>query len=184
MQIFNNYRKLISIILLIFVNYVWIIIRFYLYTNLPTFGQKNEMRTLRNSILLLLLIITNNKSRCFENNESGYKAKFIEHFTRFVEWLTRNAYYPDESFEITVIGVNSVVAELTNITNFRQIQNKEIEIITTPSLSPNYKTIIIYVPYEARNELEKIINMVENKSILIVTEVERNNIFLTNQYMK
>ena len=129
------------------------------------------MKTIRNYIILLILVLTSSNTTGFENKEFTYKAVFIERFTRFIDWPDKNTANNDELFAITVLGENPITNELKKIANYQQVKNKRIVIKTITNFTSNLKTNIIFVPAEHKDEIERIVEAVQNKPILVISEV-------------
>ena len=120
--------------------------------------------------IMLILLAEVKILNSLQEKASTYKAVFIERFIRFIEWPNNNnPTISNSPLIITIIGNSDITQELKKISTIQT--NHTIEIKQISSISALTNTHIVFIPEEKQNELEKIINNVKKKGILIVSEI-------------
>lgn len=102
-----------------------------------------------------------------EYNEATLKARFIYNFTKYVEW-------PNERylahFVIGIYGTSDVAEALKQVCANRKIREKDIEIRIINNPEDIRKCDILFIPKNQCTNLKKILEFVEDKEVLVITE--------------
>ena len=116
-----------------------------------------------NLLFVVLLINTS------EAQEEKYISLFLYNFTKHFDWPEE---YRSGDFIIDVMGHESVFLELKELTAYKKVGDQNIVIRHYPNASVIGKCHILFIGHWQSRFLPQIINMVANRSTLIVTEKE------------
>jgi hypothetical protein len=101
--------------------------------------------------------------------EYEIKATFVYHFTKYIRW-------PDidsaETFDIGILGKSEITAPLEEIARKRSAYDKRIRILHFNSIRHVDDCHLLFIPSSEKENLQEILSVVENKSILTVGESE------------
>jgi hypothetical protein len=122
----------------------------------------------RNTIFWSLLFIVFLTSSV-EAQEEKYISLFLYNFTKHFDWPEE---YSSGDFVIDVIGHESVFLKLKELTAAKKVGGQDIVIRHYSDASIIGKCHILFVGYWHSRFLPQIIDMVENRATLIVTEKE------------
>ncbi|RLD62288.1 MAG: YfiR family protein [Bacteroidetes bacterium] len=92
---------------------------------------------------------------------------FIYNFTKYIEWP---ASYKSGDFTIGVIGQTPLTKELNNLAKSKKAGSQTISIKKFNKVSEIDKCNILFIPKNKSNELSNILNKLNGKSTLIITE--------------
>lgn len=95
------------------------------------------------------------------------QALFIYNFSRLIEWP---ADYKNGPFVIASIGSSSTLDELTSYTSGKMVGSQPIAVKKFDSPSEITTCHILFVPFSKTRELPEILNHLQGKSTLIITE--------------
>jgi predicted transcriptional regulator len=101
-------------------------------------------------------------------DESTVKALFVYNFTKQIEWPAH--VMNTQKFVITVLGDSPVKDRLNIVLKGRRIFDKPVEIRGAMSIDDIQTTQILYVSKSHSAKLQKILEQMDDKGILIVTE--------------
>jgi len=122
----------------------------------------------RNTIFWCLLFTVFLASNV-EAQEDKYISLFLYNFTKHFDWPEE---YRSGDFIIDVIGHESVFIKLKELTAAKKVGDQDIVIRHYPDASIIGKCHILFLGHWQSRFLPQIIDMVENRSTLIVTEKE------------
>ncbi len=95
------------------------------------------------------------------------QAMFIYNFSRLVEWPDN---YRAGAFIIASLGNSPVADELEVYTNGKKVGTQEIQIVRYKTVQEITNCHILFVPLGRTKQMAEILNTIQNKSILIITE--------------
>lgn len=102
-----------------------------------------------------------------ESSNNKLKTLLIYNFTKYINWPTS---YKTGNFIIAVLGDDKITPELKKMLNAKLCGDQQIEIREYPMVEHITKCHILYIPTASSNLLPKVMNAVQGKSILIITE--------------
>lgn len=125
---------------------------------------------LKQSIILVILCIIHHSIQA-QISETEVKAAYIERFTRFIEWPTNTLDSTTKaSFVITVLGDNPFGSTLDNL--FKELKVKNLPV--TLKYTHNYNEVegsdIVFICNSERKNLQKILQFIGSKPILIISD--------------
>jgi hypothetical protein len=92
---------------------------------------------------------------------------FIYNFSRLIEWP---ANYRTGNFVIGVFGATEITMELELYTKGKKVGTRDIAVVRYKSLEEISDCHILFVPFEKTKRLPEIMNLLNGKSTLIITE--------------
>ena len=95
------------------------------------------------------------------------QAMFIYNFSRLIEWP---ASYKTGSFVIGVLGTGDIKSELESYTTGKRVGAQQIVIKQYRSPAEVEKCHILFVTFTKTKTLGEMVNLLRNKSTLIITE--------------
>ena len=102
-----------------------------------------------------------------EVEESNLKAAFIYNFTHFIEWESPSN---TDEFIIGIIENSPIEASLKEIAKAKTINNKKIRIQHFDKIEEIQTCQILFIPKNATISLKKLLNTIDTKNILIISE--------------
>lgn len=97
----------------------------------------------------------------------GLHSVYIYSFTKYIQW-------PDEmsqgDFEIYVLGDSPILPLLRKMEELKKVGDRNIKVIQVNSPSEIKKCNILFVPSSKSSQWDEIMNVVNNQSILMITE--------------
>jgi hypothetical protein len=94
---------------------------------------------------------------------------FIYSFTRYVQWPDA---YNQGDFEIMVLGDSPIIEELKSMAQSKKVGDRVIKVTRIKSISEIKKCNILFVPASKGGDIAEVMETVNQKSILVVTESE------------
>jgi len=91
----------------------------------------------------------------------------IYNFTKYINWP---ASYKTGNFVIAVLGNDNITPEMKKMLSTKLCGEQQIEIREYPLVEHITKCHILYIPSQSSNLLPKVMNAVQGKSVLIITE--------------
>lgn len=101
-------------------------------------------------------------------DESTVKALFVYNFTKQIEWPAHVMNTP--KFVIVVLGSSPVKERLNTVLKGRRIFDKPVEVKEVQSIEDIQPAQILYVSKSQSTKLPKILEQMDDKGILIITE--------------
>ncbi len=95
------------------------------------------------------------------------QAMFIYNFSRLIEWP---ASYKTGSFVIGVLGTGEIISELQAYTTGKRVGTQQIVVRQYREPAEVDKCHILFVTFPKTKVLGEMVNMLRNKSTLIITE--------------
>ena len=96
------------------------------------------------------------------------KAVFIYNFTKYIHWAESSE---SSTFNIAIIGEDQIIDPLRQIAEKRQVNQKNIRILSIENPEDIENCQIIFIPESQQTHLNEIITRTENKNTLIVSEI-------------
>jgi len=126
-----------------------------------------------NKILKILIILTLFNLNLFSQfSEYEIKVAMIGKFTFFIDW-PEDYIKNSENFIINIIGAEKYVLPFKEIFKNKKIKNLPVNIIYTKGINDVISdSHIIIINKRIKNKLNKILNIVKNKPILIISDNE------------
>lgn len=122
-----------------------------------------KIKNKRMALAMIMFIILNVN---FLNAQiERYYAAFMYQFTNYIEWPNKYS-----EFVIGVAGNSSIVPQLQQLAAEKKVGNIPIVIKVWNNIDDIGQCNIIFVPESQNGNLQAILNKVENKPILVVTE--------------
>jgi len=120
-------------------------------------------------IILLSIVISFvfQKARAQESADEKLKALLIYNMTKLINWPSQ---YDNGNFIIAVLGDAAITPELKKILGSKKHGNQTIEIREYPEVNYITKCHILYIPINNSKQLPLVMNALQDKSILIITE--------------
>ena len=97
------------------------------------------------------------------------KAVFIYNFTKYMNWMDSE---PSGTFDIAVVGKSEIVDPLRLISQKRRVNQKDIQIKYFENADEINGCHILFIPETARSQLNRIINKIQDKNTLIISEID------------
>ncbi len=121
---------------------------------------------------MCLLVLCSAVPDKLQNNvgpdESTVKALFVYNFTKQIEWPVH--VMNTQKFVITVLGSSPIKERLNTVLKGRRIFDKPVEIREVQAIEDIQPTHILYVSKSQSAKLSKILEQMDDKGILIITE--------------
>lgn len=121
---------------------------------------------------MCLLVLCSAVPDKLQNNagpdESTVKALFVYNFTKQIEWPVH--VMNTQKFVITVLGESPVKDRLISVLKGRRVFDKPVEIRGATTIDDIQTTQILYVSRSQSAKLQKILEQMDDKGILIITE--------------
>ncbi len=109
-------------------------------------------------------------SACFvsgqDPNSVRFNALFLTNFAKFVQWPDETTF---DEIVITVLGNDEVVEELKKISEVAAIRGKKLVVKVCQAASAIPESHMVFIPENQSRLLPEVLRIVENKSVLIVT---------------
>jgi hypothetical protein len=124
---------------------------------------------LKYSILFLVIVTGFSFQQNYDTN-AKIKAVFLYNFTRYFEWPENKK---AGNFQIEVVGSNtSLVKELNDLAQKKQVGNQKIEVLNTPAYNGKSKPHMLFLLPDASKALNEVSSKLKGKGTLIITEKE------------
>ena len=106
-----------------------------------------------------------------QNPEYAYnlKAVFLYNFTKYLTW---HSIEDENTFNITILGNSQIIEPLEQIAGKKIVAKKTINITKVEGPDQINDCNILFIPESEKSQLNKIIQKVKNKNILIVSEID------------
>jgi hypothetical protein len=131
------------------------------------------MRHIIRYTLLLILFCVLHHSVEAQISESEIEAAYIERFTRFVEWSDDAPNNTTKTvFVITVLGENTFGSSLDNLFKELKIKNLPVSLKYTHHYNEVVGSDIVIICHSERKRLQKILEFINSKPILIISDSE------------
>jgi hypothetical protein len=121
-------------------------------------------------LLLSVLFFGCNGISNVSAQEANYKAYslFVYNFIKYIEWPAESS----TQFVIGVMGNSPIVSELKTLAATKKAHGKTIVIKIINSVAEAEKCHLLYVPDSKSKLLKEYVDVIKNKSILVVSERE------------
>lgn len=119
------------------------------------------------SILLFGLFVFLTTFQTAQAQKDRYQSLFIYNFTKYVKWPDNNT---SDKFVIGVVGNASITQELLDMAAKRIVNGSNIVVQQFKSASEITDCHILYVSEKESGNMQQILNVTANKSVLIVSD--------------
>lgn len=112
-------------------------------------------------------------STTIELNENQIKAIYLFKFASYTEWPLSAFPQSDSPFTIGIVGSEAIAAELLQLSANQKLANRSINVKIINQKIPDNdfsELKIIFISREKSNELVTLIDSIQSKPVLIVTE--------------
>lgn len=106
-------------------------------------------------------------------SEYGVKAALFEKFARYIEWPEDNSFHnPELNFTIAIIGKDPFKGALQRAYRNERIRGKDVTVVYLAGIEELNDAQILFVSHSLKSNIQDIMDTIENKSILVITEYE------------
>jgi hypothetical protein len=88
-------------------------------------------------------------------------------FSKYISWPDQES---KENFTIGIVGESPIEAPLQKMASLKKVKNQVIKIVTYGSAEEIGDCNILFLPLTQSDDLAKVMNVVADRSILLVTE--------------
>jgi hypothetical protein len=124
--------------------------------------------------LIVLFALAFIKAKGQQYTEYDLKAAYVYNFSKFVNWPSSAFETESSPFIITVFGDNPITPVLHKALKSKNIKGREIKIRVIYAVEEIGETHILFVSRNNQGQLDNIIDICENRPILVVGDVIEN----------
>jgi len=121
---------------------------------------------MKKKIIYLFVLILGVSQGISAQSSARYQALFVYNFTRYIQWPSDNT----QDFVIGVLGKSDIYKELQSVASNKKVGANSIVIKQFASPSEIGRCQILYVSDEASAQVMQLVNQLQSKNTLIITE--------------